>query len=59
MDDDSDIDDEGDSDEDESRDDEETLVKKVDQGKKRPNGCTSKNLVSIRKAKNATLEIIG
>ncbi|XP_019452050.1 PREDICTED: histone deacetylase HDT1-like [Lupinus angustifolius] len=58
MDDDSDIDDDSDSDEDEdeSEDDEETPLKKVDQGKKRPNGSASKNPVSIKKAKNATPE---
>lgn len=50
---DSDSEDEDDSDED---DEEETPVKKVDQGKKRPNESASKTPVSSKKSKNATPE---
>ncbi|KEH38942.1 histone deacetylase 2a, putative [Medicago truncatula] len=50
---DSDSEDEDDSDED---DEEETPVKKVDQGKKRPNESASKTPISSKKSKNATPE---
>ncbi|XLR35126.1 hypothetical protein S83_063026 [Arachis hypogaea] len=46
-----------DTDEDESDEDEETPVKKVDQGKKRPNVSTTKTIVPVaKKAKNVTPE---
>lgn len=52
------MDEDGDSDEESESDeeDEETPVKKVSQGKKRPNESASKTPVSAKKAKNATPE---